>query len=81
MLTQFHNISTYIFEAGVYLLPHKLWGDDEDILHAERVLSSQPGRSCEGINSMGCQNFLVSFQAAICESAYVQSVRFHRSGR
>lgn len=79
MLTQFHHISTYIFEAGVDLLPHKLWRDDEDVLHAERVLSSQPGRSCEGINSMGCQNPLVSLQATICESAYVQSARFHRS--
>lgn len=81
MLTQFHDICAYIVEAGVDLLPHKLWRDDEDILHAERVLSSQPGRSCEGINPMSCQNPLVSLQATICESAYVQSMRFHRSGR
>lgn len=33
-LTQFDYISTNIFEPSIDLLPHKLRGHDEDVLHA-----------------------------------------------
>lgn len=46
VLTQLHDISADIFQAGIDLLLHKLRRDDENILHAERVLGSQSGSSC-----------------------------------
>lgn len=62
--TQLDYISAYIFKSSIDLLSNKLSGDNKDVLHAEGVLCSESGCSCEGINTVSCQNSLVSLETA-----------------
>lgn len=63
-LTQFHSIRSDILQSGVDLFLDELRRDDEDVLHAQRILSRQARCRREGIATVSCKDSLIGFQAA-----------------
>lgn len=40
-----------------------------NVLHAQRVLSRQTCCRCERVHAVGCQDSLISFEAAVVDNA------------
>lgn len=63
-LTQFHHISPNIFQTSIDLLLHKFRRDDENVLHAKRVLCREARCRRKRITTMRSQNPLIGFKAS-----------------